>query len=116
MEDCCRYHRICMSITGKITDKLDEKIDWEFFMYWLGDESGFGTSYRESFQEHLETNLTAEQTSLVERFGRNLENRIAKWKTTNPNITWICLVHKINEYITYQLNKPNIKLIIGEYC
>ena len=73
-----------MSIAGKITDKLDEKIDWEFFMYWLGDESDFGTSYRQSFQEHLETNLTAEQTSLVERFGRNLENRIAKWKTTNP--------------------------------
>jgi hypothetical protein len=105
-----------MAISDKITEKLDGKIDWEFFIYWLGDESYFGTSYREAFQEHLETDLTNQQIVLIERMGRNLENRIGTWKTSNPNISWSCLVHKIYEYLSYQLNKPNIKLIIGEYC
>ncbi len=131
MEDLpeCRYHSILTMITEEVFEKLDTDYDWEFFDYWLGNESNFGNLYREGFALFwnmiLHSTLTEEQLSLVESKGRNLEftirNWLQKWKAAHPNsgnekMPLSCLKHKIFEYVAYQLRQPDLRQLVGNPC
>jgi hypothetical protein len=95
--------------------KIFDKYEWPMFWYWLGDESNFAGTYRDAFQEVLPT-LSQEQTGLIENKGRNLENIIHKWRSSNTTITLTCLQFKIYDFITYQFKKNDLKSIIGVPC
>jgi len=112
-----------------IWERIDSHYDWVFFELWIGDESNLGRRYKESFEEiiegiHQET-LTEIQKTLLEKKGENLETMICKWcykwKLNHPDVQnqklpKSCLKIKIYEYIIYQLNKPDLRQIIGPPC
>lgn len=121
----CNYHKLILSLRCVLTLKIIEHYEWEFFSYWLGDESNLGQDYIDVFQEILGITLTEEQQGLLQKKGENLENQIhkwrAKWKENHPeleneNIPESCLNLKIYEYLNYQLSKPDIIRIIGRPC
>lgn len=99
----------------QVMESLIEHYDWQFFEWWLGDESYFDQTYKNVFQSELATELTQQQTEIIEKSGRNLEDKIRKW-TFNNEIDIEDLSHKIYEYITYQLKRQNIRDIIGVAC
>jgi hypothetical protein len=121
----CKYHRILQKLHETVWNRIDSYYDWDFFWYWLGDESALGRRYREVFEEILEEPLTESQINLLNNKGGNLETMIgkwdSKWKENNPNlgnekIPRPCLKVKMYEHIIYQLNKPDILQIIGNRC
>lgn len=121
----CKYHTALESIFDTVWDKIESHYDWEFFNYWLGDESNLGRIYKETFFFLLGETFTEEQQSRVEKKGQNLEGVIIKWLTTwkqqhpnlpNEKMPKSCLRNKIYQYIIYQLNKPDMRQIIGNPC
>ena len=124
----CKYHVLSTSISEQIYEKIENHYDWDFFYYWLGDstETNFADCYREGFESlcflYSLPDLSQEQIELVENKGRNLEEAIGKWFTKfhisrpNEKIPLQCLKQKINEYVSYQLKKPEIRRIIGNPC
>jgi hypothetical protein len=121
----CKYHTILDMLHAAIWERIDTHYDWVFFGYWLGDDSNLGFYYKETFEQIVEEPLTEEQNTLLEKKGSNLEIMIckwlSKWKTNNPEppnekMPGFCLKIKIYEYIIYQLNKADIREIIGIPC
>jgi hypothetical protein len=121
----CKYHIILESLHAVIWERIDIHYIHNFFQYWLGDQSNLGGLYKEIFEEILEEPLTDIQISLLEKKGENLETIIGKWsnkwKENNPEVQnqqlpKSCLKIKIYEYLIYQLNKQDIREIIGNYC
>jgi len=125
----CRYHSLLTMITEEVFEKLDSHYEWQFFGFWLGDESEFGRVYREGFALFwdmiLHSTLTDEQRTMIESKGRNLEVTIEKWlqkwKAAHPNegdskMPLSCLKHKIFEYVTYQLRQPDLRQLVGNPC
>jgi hypothetical protein len=125
----CRYHCLLTTLTEQIYEKLESHYDWEFFGYWLGDESEFGHVYREGFSLFwtllLDQTLTEEQLDLVESKGRNLESTMGKWlqkwKESHPNsgdakMPLSCLKYKVFEYIAYQLRQHDLRQLVGNPC
>jgi nitrogen fixation protein len=121
----CNYHRILDILYDNVWERINDHYEWQFFWYWLGDESNLSRIYKESFEQVI-GQLTPEQIVIVEKKGVNLEKAIGKWggkwNTDHPdlpndtNMPILCLMQKIREYIVYQLNKPDIVAIIGREC
>jgi hypothetical protein len=121
----CKYHSILESLHQVVWERIDSHYDWDLFWFWLGDESNLAELYTETFEEVLESQLTEEQNTLLKKKGENLEKMIFKWndkwKNNNPDLQnqklpKSCLKIKIYEYILYQLNKGDIRGIIGNPC
>lgn len=121
----CKYHKVLEKLHDAIWIRINNYYDWEFFGYWLGDESNLAGYYREVFEEILDEPLTESQINLLNKKGENLENMIGKWLSkwieNNPNIQnqkmpKSCLNVKMYEYIIYQLNKPDMIILIGNKC
>jgi hypothetical protein len=121
----CKYHNILEKIHEVLWVRINNHYDWEFFDYWLGDESNLSGCYKDTFEEFIEEPLTEAQNALLEKKGSNLEKMIGnwcyKWKKNNPELDneklpKSCLKVKIYEYIIYQLNKADIRQIIGNPC
>jgi hypothetical protein len=123
----CKYHMFLTTLTEEISEKLDDHYNWQFFHYWLGDESNFGGVYRGAFEIYNEIfngNFTEEQLELVANKGRNLEHTIKgwleRWKARHPNdegkMPLSCLKHKVYEYIVYQLKQPDMRELVGRAC
>ncbi len=125
----CRYHTILCTITEEVNDRLENHYNWEFFHYWLGDESDFADVYRNSFNDilriHFNTQLTPGQLELIESKGRNLEEIIGKWlrkwkdehpDKPNEKMPCSCLKYKIHEYVVYQLKSQDLRAIVGNPC
>ena len=121
----CNYHRILDILYDNVWERINDHYEWQFFWYWLGDESDLARVYKESFEQVI-GQLTPEQIVIVEKKGVNLEKAIekwgGKWKTDHPgiprdtNMPILCLMQKIREHIVYQLHKPDIVAIIGRQC
>jgi hypothetical protein len=121
----CNYHKIFDVLHVLLWARIEEHYDWEFFGYWLGDESNLGRRYIEVFQNILNVTLTEEQQTLLRKKGENLENQIHKWRAKwrqnhpelpNDNMSKNCLQFKLYEYLNYQLSKPDMIRIIGRPC
>jgi len=124
----CTYHIFLRTLTERIYEKLDERYNWDLFIYWLGDESNFARVYREAFEVYNEIfngQYTDEQLNLVEKKGMNLETTMGtwlqKWSADHPNIPdgkmpLSCLKHKVYEYIVYQLKQQDMRQLVGNPC
>ncbi len=121
----CKYHTILEQLHEAVWERIENHYDWPLFSYWLGDDSELGSIYKEVFQEVIEEQLTEEQNMLLEKKGVNLEKMISKWcanwKENHPDfqeqkMPHSCLRVKIYEYIICQLNKADIREIIGNPC
>jgi len=121
----CKYHNILEKLHEVVWERINNHYDWEFFDYWLGDESNLSRRYKDTFEEFIEEPLTEAQNALLEKKGNNLETMIGKWcgkwKINNPllqnqKLPQSCLKIKIYEYIIYQINKADIRQIIGNPC
>jgi hypothetical protein len=121
----CKYHRILEKLNDVIWNRIDSHYDWQFFGYWLGDDSRLCLSYKTVIEEILEEPLTAEQNTIIEKCGNNLESVIGKccrkWQDNHPELQnekmpRFCLRIKIYQYIIYQLKKPYMISIIGNPC
>ena len=121
----CKYHTALETLADTIWERINDHYDWDVFDYWLGDESNLGKIYQETFQFLLGTDFTDEHQTLLEKKGENLEITIAKWLSTwkqkhpnlpNEKMPKSCLRNKIYQYIIYQLNKPDLKPLIGNPC
>jgi hypothetical protein len=121
----CNYHVILETLNATIWERIGTHYNWDFFDYWLGDESNLGRLYRETIEEITGEPLTEEQNTLLNKKGENLEKMIGKWcgrwERNNPGLQDqrmppTCLQIKIHEYIIYQFNKRDIKEIVGNPC
>ena len=125
----CRYHTLLCTLTETINERLEDYYNWEFFGYWLGDESNFDGIYTDSFRNILSmffnTQLNEEQRELIRNKGRNLEinigNWLRKWKNDHPErvnekMPLSCLKYKIHEYIVYQLRGNDLRNLVGNPC
>jgi len=121
----CNYHVILETLNAAIWERIGTHYIWDFFDYWLGDESNLGRLYRETIEEITGEPLTEEQNTLLNKKGENLEKVIGKWcgrwERNNPGLQDqrmppTCLQIKIHEYIIYQFNKRDIKEIVGNPC
>jgi hypothetical protein len=121
----CIYHNILEQLHHVVWERIDNHYDWNMFGYWLGDESDLAGLYKETFEEIIGESLTEAQNTLLEKKGGNLETMIGKWsyrwKTNHPELQEqkmpkSCLKVKIYEHLIYQLNKSDIREIIGNPC
>ncbi len=112
----CKYHLTLNHIFSRIDISLEEHFEWEYFKYWIGDDSEFHEIYKEVFSVLNDNTLTPLQIELVEQKGRNLENIIAKWISKNSTISFNCIREKVHIYIANQLKKEDIQAIIGPPC
>ena len=121
----CKYHNILKNLHEALWLRIDNYYNWEFFDYWLGDESNLGGPYKETFEEILQEPLTEAQNTLLEKKGGNLETMIgkwcSKWHANNPGLQGqkmpkSCLKVKMYEYIVYQLNRKDLKELVGTCC
>lgn len=121
----CNYHVILETLNAAIWERIGTHYTWDFFDYWLGDDSNLGRLYREIIEEIKGEPLTEEQNTLLNKKGENLEKMIGKWcgrwETNNPGLQDqrmppTCLQIKIHEYIINQFNKRDIKEIVGNPC
>ncbi len=117
----CKYHILLEQLTDIVWNRINTHYNWDFFNYWLGDESDLGRYYKEAFEQTLDVVLTEDQILLIEKKGRNLERMIdrwcGKWKAIyNTQLPILCLKSKIHVHIAYQLNKRDITDIIGIQC
>jgi len=110
----CNYHRIFNNLYFRIYERIDHHYDWEFFDYWLGDESNLDRIYKEVFQQVMGNIFNEEQEAFLEKKGRNLQNMIGTWKVKCPSKS--CVFSKMQEYISYQLKKKDIVALIGHSC
>lgn len=120
----CNYHKVLESLYDSVWHRIDNHYQWEFFFYWLGDESELDRIYNEVFEEVL-GELTPAQGAILGKKGVNLEKAIGKWcgkwttehpELPNQNMPKICLSKKIHEHLMYQLSRPDIVEIIGRKC
>lgn len=121
----CRFHSYLGMLNEAIFERLDSHYDWELFRYWLGDESNLSKVYTDTYELVFQTELTVEQKNILIKKGDNLEEKIRKWRSqwkakhpelTNEYISLYCLKIKIQEYLIYQLNKPEVTAFLGEPC
>jgi len=118
----CKYHTIIEQLNEIIWERIDSYYLSPYFYFWLGDQSNLGKRYKETFEEIMEEPLSEEQIALIKKKGDNLETMIHKWcnrwKNNNQNeeLPSSCLKIKIYEYIIYQLNKRDLREIIGISC
>lgn len=121
----CKYHTIIDVLNAAVCERIEIHYNWQFFDYWLGDESNLGRRYKESFEEVIGEPLNEAQNTLLENKGRNLEKMIGKWSykwhtdhpdLQNQNMPIFCLKKKIHEYLINQLKKPDIIAILGNPC
>jgi hypothetical protein len=121
----CKYHAIIDILNRAVCERIEEHYTWDFFWYWLGDESNLGRRYKESFEEVIGEPLNDTHIALLENKGRNLEKMIGKWSykwhrdnpaLQNENMPIFCVKKKIHEYLINQLKKPDIIEIIGNPC
>ena len=121
----CKYHRILALLYDNVSERICSRYGWIMFDLWLGDDSNLARRYVESFQNIIETPLTEEQKLLLEKKGQNLEKIIAKWRLNwknnhsdlpNDELPESCLCSKMLDYMTKQLMKDDLKLLIIDYC
>jgi hypothetical protein len=121
----CKYHTALETIYDTVWEKIDSRYNWDVFDYWLADESNLGRIYEETFHLLLGDAFTDEHKSLLGKKGDNLEATIGKWLSTwkqnhpnlpNEKMPKSCLRNKIYQYIIYQLNKPDLRILIGSSC
>jgi hypothetical protein len=129
-ENECKYHALLNSLYERICYKVASHYDWEFFDFWIEDETegNFPRDYREifiiTFASFNQAPLTQEQIDKIESKGRNLHTVISKWLTkwetpnqgTNEKMPFSCLKNKIYEYIVYQLKQKDLKTLVGNPC
>ena len=113
MEEC-NYHKIVSGVNSLIMIRIDEYYDWQFFNFWLGDESNLGQRYVDTVRNIIPT-ITDEQVAYLERLGSNLETQIGKWRYQKNN-SKDCIYLKISEYIYYQFKNPRVRAIVGHPC
>jgi hypothetical protein len=121
----CNYHNILETLSVVVWERIGTHYDWPFFGFWLGDESYLGDLYKETFEEIIGNQITETQITLLKKKGENLEKMIHKWchawkmshqELQDQQLPESCLKIKIYEYIIYQLNKQDLREIIGERC
>jgi hypothetical protein len=110
----CNYHKVIPYIIHFVTEKIDEHWEWQYFSYWLGDDSELGAIYIEGVNSFIPT-ISQEQENYIKNLGVNLEKQIAKWRYQQNNNEG-CVREKIREYIYYQFKNPKLRAIVGNPC
>lgn len=68
----CNYHVILETLNAAIWERIGTHYTWDFFDYWLGDDSNLGRLYREIIEEIKGEPLTEQQNTLLNKKGGKL--------------------------------------------